>query len=80
MRTRVQKWGNSLAVRIPKSLASEAHLGQDSEVEMSLVDDRIVLVAVPVPAPTLDELLAGVTPANLHGELDTGAPVGNEAW
>ena len=80
MRVRVQKWGNSLALRIPKSFATELDLVADTEVELILEDGRLAIEPIVAPAPTLDELLAGVTPHNLHGEIDTGVPVGQEAW
>ena len=80
MRTRVQKWGNSLALRIPKSFAEEAGLKNSSPVDVSLVDGRLVIAPVRKPKWTLNELLAQVTPDNLHGEVDTGPAMGNESW
>ena len=80
MRARIQKWGNSLALRIPKSFAVEAHLDQNSEVEISLVDGTLILSPVPKAKVTLEDLLAGVTEENLHGEVGTGPAMGNEAW
>lgn len=80
MRTRIQKWGNSLALRIPKSFATEAHLEQDSLVDMSLIDGKLVVVLVTESALTLQHLLAGVTEQNLHREVDTGPATGNEVW
>ncbi len=80
MRTKVQKWGNSLALRIPKSLAADARLENDSVVEVSLIDGQIVLTPVVTPKWTLEELLAGVHPDNLHHETDTGNAIGNEVW
>jgi antitoxin MazE len=80
VRTKVQRWGNSLAVRIPKSFAEEVGVTEGSQVEMSLVDGRLVVERAPVAAPTLAELLEGVTEANRHGEADSGPPVGGEAW
>lgn len=79
MRSRVQLWGNSLAVRIPKAFASQAQLSPGAEVEVTLDGDRIVLTPVP-PAYSLDGLLEAITADNLHGEVDAGEPVGNEAW
>ena len=78
MTARVQKWGNSLALRIPKSFALEASLTEDSPVELSLVDGSLVIRRLSPQHPTLEELLAGVTSKNLHGEWSTGAPVGRE--
>ena len=80
MRARVQKWGNSLALRIPKALAVETDLEQGSEVDLSLVAGSLVVTPTRPAEYTLESLLAGVTPANRHGEVDTGAPLGREAW
>jgi antitoxin MazE len=80
MRTKVQRWGNSLAVRIPKSFADEAGLSDGAAVEMRLVENGLMVESVPAAAPSLDELLDRVTPENLHGEVDVGAPHGTEAW
>lgn len=80
MKTRVQKWGNSLALRIPKSFAAEAGLAEDVPVELSLVKGKLVVEPITETAPTLEELLRGVTDENLHGEWDTGPAVGREVW
>ena len=80
MKTRVQKWGNSLAVRIPKSFAAEAGLHADAAVELSLVGGTLVVQAVKPQPLTLDELLRGVTDENCPGEWDTGPAVGKEVW
>ena len=79
MLARVRKWGNSLAVRIPKAFADEAGLEQDSEVKVSLVDGRIVIEPSDAIL-TLDQLLAQVTEANLHREVDTGPAISHESW
>jgi antitoxin MazE len=79
MQTRIQKWGNSLALRIPRAFAAETHLEQDTLVEITLQDGRIVVA--PVAASfTLEQLLAQVTPENVHTEQEIGVSVGNEAW
>ena len=80
MKTRVQKWGNSLALRIPKSFAVEARLGEDTPVELSLVEGKLVIQPLARESLSLDELLRGVTEQNLHGEWDTGPAVGREVW
>ncbi len=80
MKTRVQKWGNSLALRIPKSFATEAGLQENAPVDLSLVDGKLVVQPVAPQPPTLGELLRGVTDQNLHGEWDTGPDVGREVW
>jgi antitoxin MazE len=80
MRTRVQKWGNSLAVRIPKTFAEEVGLKDDAPIEMRLVKGGLLLEPSSTWAPTLGELLDGVSASNLHDEEDTGPPQGSEAW
>ena len=80
MLTQVQRWGNSLAIRIPKPLAVEAGLEQGNPVEISLVDGKLALTPVTRPRVTLEHLLAQVTEQNLHREVDTGPAVGNEVW
>ncbi len=80
MRTRVQKWGNSLALRIPKTFATEVGLADDTLVEVTLVDGTLVIAPLPASDVTLESLLAGITDDNLHGETETGAMTGNEAW
>jgi antitoxin MazE len=80
MITKVQKWGNSLALRIPKAFAVDARLENDSLVELSLVDGQIVVRPVTQPAWTLEGLLAGVQRGNIHHEIDTDGPVGVESW
>ena len=80
MKTRVQRWGNSLAVRIPKSFATEVGLEADTPVELRLHQGKLILEPAAPPAPTLDELLRAVHKSNLHREVDTGPAQGNEAW
>jgi antitoxin MazE len=80
MRTKVQKWGNSLALRIPKTFASEAGIKNDSPVEMSLVKGKLVVAPVTQEIFTLKKLLAKVTAKNLHSEINAGQAVGDEAW
>jgi antitoxin MazE len=80
MKTRVQKWGNSLALRIPKSFADEVGLQKETSVEVSLADGKIVVTRLTKPKLTLEQLLSKVTKDNLHHEVDTGSAVGNETW
>jgi antitoxin MazE len=78
MDTKIQKWGNSLAVRIPKAYVDQLGLGSNSPVKISVEGERLIIESV--RRPTLDELLAEVTPDNTHDETDWGGPVGNEVW
>ena len=80
MKTRVQKWGHSLALRIPKSFATEAGLDQDAVVDVTLVDGKLIVTPLTPSRFTLEHLLATVTTDNLHTEQDMGSPVGNEVW
>lgn len=79
MVTRVQKWGNSLGLRIPKSFAAEARVAEGCQVELS-IEKGALLVRPLRRRYTLDELLARVTKTNIHGELPSGAPMGREVW
>jgi antitoxin MazE len=80
MKAQIQKWGNSLALRIPKSFAVESNVEQGSMVEVSLEQGKIVVTPITEPEFTLNDLLAKVTKRNLHQETDTGSPVGKESW
>lgn len=80
MKTRIQKWGNSLALRIPRSFADKVGLEYDAPVDVSLVDGKLVVIPVGEPMLTLEGLLAQVTEDNLHREVDTGQAMGKEAW
>ena len=80
MRTRVQKWGNSLALRIPKSFATEVGLQRETSVEVSLTNGKLVITPIAKPKLDLKQLLAKVTRENLHHEVDTGPAIGNETW
>lgn len=80
MKTKVQMWGNSLALRIPKSFAVETDLQAESEVELSLIEGTLVVTPVTQPSYLLEDLLEGITETNLHNEVSTGAPLGKELW
>ena len=80
MKTRIQKWGNSLAVRIPKAVADEIGWRENTPVALSLTEGKLVVQPLPQDATTLEELLRGVTDDNLHHEWDTGPPAGREIW
>lgn len=80
MKIRITKWGNSLALRIPRPLALESEVEEGTVVEISVVEGRIVIQRASETEPSLDELLERVTDENLHAETDTGPPRGREAW
>ena len=76
----VAKWGNSLAVRIPQNLAKEINLAEGVEIDLSVVDGSLVIKPRSRKRYSLDELIQGITPENLHSEIDSGIAVGNEVW
>ena len=65
MRTRIQKWGNSLALRIPKSFAAEVHLDQDAWVDISLAGDKLIISPERDDTLTLEQLLTRLNGANV---------------
>ena len=77
MKTRVARWGNSLALRLPKSLSSELGWIEDSLVEFEINQGKLVIKRT-LEEPTLEELVAGITPENRHPETDWGPAVGAE--
>jgi len=81
MKARVQQWGNSLGLRIPRAFARELNLRPGSRVDMTVDSGRLILVPIEESAvPTLSELLDQVSDENRHTEVPTGPPVGNELW
>ncbi len=79
MKTQIGKCGNSLAVLIPDNFALDLNLTEGMTLEVSRVTDGLMLQLGNEPK-TLDELIAGITPENRHGETDWGPAVGKEAW
>lgn len=80
MQTRVQKWGNSLGLRIPRGLAEQIGLGAGTEVSLSAKDGELVVKPSLPMRLSLDDLLEGVTADNLHSSVDTGEAVGREIF
>lgn len=80
MQTKVQKWGNSLALRIPKAFAEELQLAPNSLVELRFEDGKLVLAPVVPQRYELDHLLAAITDANKHEEVEVEGVVGQETW
>lgn len=76
--TTIQKWGNSLAIRIPRDVAEKIAVQQGSEIELSVIENKIILVPKhPAKKYNLEELLSKVTPENRHSEINFGVE-GNE--
>jgi antitoxin MazE len=82
MRTQIQKWGSTLVVCIPDSLAERAHLQQGIAVNIAMTNDKLVidLMEEQETSITLETLLAGITEDNIHQEIETGSSVGKEVW
>ncbi len=80
MRTKIVKWGNSLGLRIPRAFAEEVQVSEGSAVDLGFENGQLVIRVIENNPVTLEELLAGVTSDNQHGEVDTGGAVGGEVW
>lgn len=77
MTTKVQKWGNSLAVRIPVGIAEAISIDQGSEVEI-IVENQMIILKPKKSIPSLEDLLSKINPENRHEEVDFGELEGNE--
>jgi len=80
MEAKVQKWGNSLAIRIPKPFADEAGLSDDCKVTLSLKKRKIIISPLSRKKLHLAALLGQITEQNLHSEISTGPETGKEIW
>ncbi len=81
MISRILKWGNSLAIRIPKILADEINVVEGASVELKMNNRTLIIEPVPEPQDwSVGQLLAGVTDENRHEEWDEGGPQGRETW
>ena len=80
MKTVVQQWGNSLALRIPKAFAQQTSIKKGSPVSLSVKNGRMVMQPLHRKKYTLQELVSKITPKNRHPETDWGKPMGKEIW
>jgi antitoxin MazE len=80
MNATVQKWGNSLALRIPKSLAKDIDIHQGSVVELEVVEGEMVMIPKKTKELSLARMLRDVNKSNLHSEYEWGSVTGKEAW
>jgi antitoxin MazE len=78
-KTQIAKWGNSLGLRLPKSVAAEAQVDEGDTVDVSVKNGAIV-IRPSRPTYSLKELVARITPRNRHHESDWGPPIGREVW
>ena len=79
MKIKIQKWGNSLGLRIPKIFAQEARIDNGTSVDIKVEGKKLVIKSLKASF-NLDALLAQVTPQNTHKEIDTGQNIGKEVW
>ena len=79
IKVQLVKWGNSHAVRIPKAVLDQVEIREGDELEIRVEEGRIALEPV-ARKLTLRDLVARITPRNLHNEQDWGKPVGREVW
>jgi antitoxin MazE len=80
MRIKIQKWGNSLALRIPKAFASQSKIRQDAYVNLTLEDNKIIVEPEDEKKYSIEELISGINKSNIHHEVDFGKREGNEYW
>lgn len=80
MQTKIQKWGNSLGLRIPRSFAAEAQVTEGATVDLSVENGRLLVRPLRARKYVLGDLLKKVTPRHMHREVSTGEAVGREAW
>jgi antitoxin MazE len=78
MKTILKKWGNSLAVRIPKYIIDDAELQNNSELDIYVSEGKIILRPISKKTFTLDSLLEGINETNIHMEIETGPSIGKE--
>ncbi len=80
MKATIQKWGNSLALRIPKAFAEQTRIRKGSPVSLTVKSGRVIMKPLKRRKYTLRELVSKITPQNRHPETDWGRPVGREIW
>lgn len=80
MKTKIAKWGNSLAVRVPQPFAEEVGLEEGTEVDLALDGGRLVLTPTNGRRWSLERLVERITPDNRHDEAEIGPATGSEVW
>lgn len=80
MVTKVQKWGNSLGLRIPSAYAQEVGVEEGAPVDVFVEGDRIVIQPLRAKQYALKDLVSRVREDNIHEEIPTGDPRGREVW
>lgn len=78
--SQVSRWGNSLAIRLPRNILKDAGVEEGDRVSLDLAKDGAIVLRSTRRKYTLDELVAGITTKNRHAEIDFGKPRGKEVW
>jgi len=78
MQTTIQKWGNSLAIRIPKSFALETKINNGTKVDLLIKNNQLIISPIEKEKYSLDAFLSEITDSNIHNEVDFGEPMGEE--
>ncbi len=78
MKTIIQKWGNSLAIRIPKSFAAEVKIESETEVDLRVKNGQLIISPIKKEKYNLQTFLSEITDSNIHEEIDFGNPQGKE--
>ncbi|MBI3468737.1 MAG: AbrB/MazE/SpoVT family DNA-binding domain-containing protein [Planctomycetes bacterium] len=78
--TKIQRWGNSFGLRIPRSLARDVGVAAGMLVDLKIEDGHLVLTPRLQKRYQLDDLLAQVTRKNVHAEVSAAGPQGHEVW
>ena len=79
MKVKVQKWGHSLAIRIPSTYAKDAGITNGTVAEIKVTNESLVVKPIKKNYK-LDDLLKGINRTNLHAETESGTSTGNESW
>ena len=80
MKTAIQRWGNSLALRIPRAYAAETRISEGSDVELTLKSGTLIIRPLTRKRHSLTDLIKRITRTNQHSAVDTGKAVGQESW
>lgn len=79
MKTKIRKWGNSLALRIPKAIAEDSQLSIGSTVDLSVKNNTLVVKSIEEKY-SIEDLVSKISDDNVHSEIDTGKSTGQESW
>lgn len=79
METKIQKWGNSLAIRLPKTFADQTGIENGSDVHLLVEEGKIVIIPIKEKELLLEDFLSRINEANIHKEISFGSAFGRES-